>query len=116
MFKNPFSFHGRIRRLEYGLSYVISFGILATAGFLSASLTDAADNENLWISSSLMLLVIPILWFLISQGAKRAHDKGHSGWMQLIPFYRMWLIFSEGDEGENEYGENPKNVISYSQD
>lgn len=23
MFKNPFSFNGRIRRLEYGLSYIL---------------------------------------------------------------------------------------------
>lgn len=110
MFKNPFSFNGRIRRLEYGLSYMICIILFVISAFLSDSFTDAADTENLWLSIALTAIIIPVIWFIIAQGAKRAHDKGHSGWMQLIPFYRMWLIISEGDEGENEFGPNPKGI------
>jgi uncharacterized membrane protein YhaH (DUF805 family) len=110
MFKNPFSFEGRIRRLEYGLSYLISLILFFTFGLVSASITDSADTENTWISISLFFMLFPVVWFLIAQGAKRSHDKGDSGWYQLIPFYRMWLVFAAGDEGTNEYGPNPKGL------
>jgi signal peptidase I len=40
----------------------------------------------------------------ISQGAKRCHDLGVSGYWQLIPFYIAVLIFTKGDIHDNEYG------------
>lgn len=108
MFKNPFSFEGRIRRLEYGLSYLVSLTLFFTVGLISASVTDSADSENIWINISAILLCLVIVWFLIAQGAKRSHDKGDSGWYQLIPFYRTWLLFAAGDMGDNAYGIDPK--------
>ena len=35
MFSHPFSFHGRIRRLEFGLSYIAYFICMAIIGALS---------------------------------------------------------------------------------
>jgi len=55
-----------------------------------------------------LILCIPGFWFMWAQGAKRCHDRGNSGWFQLIPFYRLWMMFAESDYGPNEYGENPK--------
>jgi uncharacterized membrane protein YhaH (DUF805 family) len=49
-----------------------------------------------------------MIWFLWAQNAKRCHDRGNSGWYQLIPFYFLVLLFGDGEEGENEYGDNPK--------
>ena len=54
------------------------------------------------------LAYIPLFWFLIAQGAKRCHDVNHSGWMQLIPFYGLWMLFQDGDNVTNSYGKNPK--------
>lgn len=55
-----------------------------------------------------LLLFFPALWFLWAQGAKRCHDRGNSGWYQIIPFYGLWMLFADGEECENEYGVDPK--------
>lgn len=99
MFKAPFSFNGRIRRTEFGISYIIYFASFLTISFLS----DA-------VGEFFVLLIIPIIWFLFAQGAKRCHDRGNSGWFQLIPFYNLWMLFADSDIGENEYGLNPKGI------
>ena len=49
-----------------------------------------------------------MLWFLWAQGAKRCHDRGASGWFQIIPFYVFWMLFADSNYGMNEYGANPK--------
>ena len=54
------------------------------------------------------ILMIPVYWFIFAQGAKRCHDRGNSGWYQIIPFYVLWMLFAEGDTGENNYGDDPK--------
>ena len=107
MFKNPFSFDGRIRRAEYGLSHIIcifAFWIVAAITVL------ASTGGNSGAFGIIVLFYIPSLWFIWAQGAKRCHDVGNSGWWQLIPFYTLWLIFEDGQHGVNEYGENPKGI------
>ena len=106
MFSNLFSFNGRIRRLEYGLSiliyYVITFLVGFVLGFLGLS-----DGVTYGLEILYIFMIPPFIW-LIAQGTKRCHDRGNSGWYQLIPFYSLWMIFAEGDDGINEYGPNPK--------
>lgn len=101
MFKNPFSFEGRIRRTEYGLSHIIA----TVALFIVAAIAGAADALPLYYLS-----LIPFLWFIWSQGARRCHDLGNTGWWQLIPFYALWMLFEDGKPGPNQYGENPKGI------
>jgi uncharacterized membrane protein YhaH (DUF805 family) len=102
MFKNPFSFYGRIRRTEYGLSYLISL----TGSFIIGFVTTAAGmGEGL-----MYLFIIPVYWFMFAQGSKRCHDRGNSGWFQIIPFYVFWMFFADSDNGSNEYGLNPKGI------
>jgi uncharacterized membrane protein YhaH (DUF805 family) len=110
MFKNPFSFNGRIRRLEFGLSYIIYWIILAIIGGL---LSDATE-PNLGIVL-LLLIYIPAFWFIIAQAAKRCHDRGNTGWFVLIPFYVFWLLFADSEIGENQYGLNPKGIGNYNE-
>lgn len=99
MFSNPFSFEGRIRRLEYGISNII-YGIIALV------IEQIVENNNgmEW----LYIAYIPMMWFIIAQNAKRCHDRGNSGWFQLIPLYGIWLLFAEGEAGSNRFGRNPK--------
>lgn len=108
MFNNPFSFDGRIRRSEYGLSFII---YILVATFLNLPLTSMrSTGQEPGAAGLVLILFIPLLWFLWAQGAKRCHDLGNSGWWQLIPFYVFWLIFAEGENGNNKYGDNPKGI------
>jgi uncharacterized membrane protein YhaH (DUF805 family) len=101
MFKNPFSFEGRIRRTEYGVSFIIYVVIALIVNAIIASSRDAGI---------IGLAYIPMLWFLWAQAAKRCHDVGNNGWWQLIPLYALWLLFQDGEPGSNQYGENPKGI------
>jgi len=97
MFAAPFSFEGRIRRTEYGVSliiYVFAYAILM----------------NIVKTASIVALAyIPLFWFIWAQGAKRCHDRNNSGWYQIIPFYVLWMLFAEGENFINNYGTPSKN-------
>lgn len=100
MFQRPFSFNGRIRRMEYGLSCIIAY---VYAFFIDFVVGGLGGNE-----ATIYFFLIPQYWFIWAQGAKRCHDRGNSGWYQLIPFYSLWMLFGDGDAYENDYGTNPK--------
>jgi len=95
MFKNVFSFNGRIRRLEYGLSIIIFF--------LIAILLGGIIEERF-----ILFVLIPVYIFLLSQGTRRCHDLDFNGWWQLVPFFGFAMLFLDGDVGSNQYGGNPK--------
>lgn len=97
MFANPFSFDGRIRRTEYGISFlIVVFMITLFAELLKDGYSVASIGY------------IPTYWFLWAQGAKRCHDLENNGWFQIIPFYVFWLIFKSGNNQMNQYGRPPK--------
>ena len=98
MFTNIFSFDGRIRRTEYGISVII----YTIVGVFVNTILDSGEAPIIGLA------YIPMLWFLWAQGAKRCHDVGNNGWWQIIPFYVFWLLFQDGQPGLNEYGYNPK--------
>ncbi len=99
MFKDPFSFYGRIRRTEFALTQIFYLII-----YFFVLIFENNNSVGSWIEITLLL---PI-YLLISQGAKRCHDLGKSGWWQLVPFFAFQMFFSAGDFGPNEYGDNPK--------
>jgi uncharacterized membrane protein YhaH (DUF805 family) len=102
MFNNPFSFYGRIRRTEYGISIILCN---VAAFIIGLFIVAASLGEGI-----MFILLIPIYWFSFAQGAKRCHDRGNSGWYQIIPFYGLWMLFADSDNGPNEYGLNPKGI------
>ncbi len=103
LFANPFSFYGRIRRLEYGISILIwlLFNIIIF-GF-------AIRNSGFWV------FYLPAFIFIFAQSCKRFHDMNQSGMrslLLLIPFiglvFFIILLCWDGDSYENDYGEDPK--------
>lgn len=122
MFRAPFSFDGRIRRTEYGLSkiiYVIYIWFVAPHIFNSNAIASEIMNNGIMQSfqdnTVFFLSCIPWAWFGLAQAAKRCHDVGNSGWWQLIPFYSLWLLFQDGNPGPNQYGNNPKGIQANNQ-
>lgn len=109
MFSRLFSFSGRIRRLEYCLSLLFSYIYMFIIRVVNDLIT-VTTLEGVFI----LLSLIPLNWFILAQGAKRCHDLGNSGLYQLIPFYGFLMMLEDGDEGENEYGFDPKgrNIFS----
>lgn len=100
MFTNPFSFSGRIRRSEYGLTHVFYL----TSVFIISYILEL-DGEYFYVR---LISDLFFIYLLLAQGTKRCHDLGQSGWYQLIPFYFIYLIFAEGQRRANSYGPDPK--------
>lgn len=98
MFKDAFSFNGRIRRKEYIVSQLLYYvGLLIISFFVSE-----ADMPIVGF------LFLPLAWFSLAQGAKRCHDRDNTGFFQIIPFYSIWMFFAPGDNGPNRFGPDPK--------
>ena len=101
MFKNPFSFKGRIRRLEYNLSIPIVI-VVATLGFA------LGDSRQAITVIPGALMVVAAVWFELAQKAKRFHDLGHPTWYLINFFAYSKLTGEPGQAGENQYGPDPK--------
>ncbi len=105
VFRKAFSFNGRIRRKEYGISMII-YAALYILLLISMKYTGPL----------LGVVFIPMIWFLWAQGAKRCHDVGKNGFWQIIPFYFLILLFVDGEPYDNQYGANPKDPVKMSWD
>ncbi len=106
MFQRPFSFEGRIRRTEYGITFIIYFFISIVYELIKLS-----KDPSMTLLA--LVVMIPAGWFHLAQGAKRCHDLGRSGWWQIIPLYFFWMLFQDGLPYENEWGGNPKHIEWY---
>ena len=99
LFKRLFYWSGRIRRLEYCLTYLILLLLYVLMGVI-----DNPSLYGLYFGLSLLFILV-----MTMQCIKRSHDLGHSGWWILLPIYNpLALMFLRGDEGINEYGTDPK--------
>jgi uncharacterized membrane protein YhaH (DUF805 family) len=106
MFTNIWGSEGRIRRTEYGLSFIIFYAIILIFSYFIMTLKLEPTTSQI-----LILLSNGVAYFfLLFQGAKRCHDRGNSGWFQIIPGYVLWMLFAPGEPGINKYGSNPKGL------
>ncbi|WP_417360343.1 DUF805 domain-containing protein [Galbibacter sp.] len=113
MFKNPFSFTGRIRRTEFGLSLLLCVLGYFLCYLISSILAAILQIHLGEFSVVFWFLFVPIIYFIIAQGVKRCHDLGQSGWYQLIPFYCLVQLFKEGESNVNKFGSNPKELGNF---
>lgn len=125
MFKAPFSFDGRIRRIEYFLSGIVGgivFSIAWALGigtFILGAGMGSAGGSVFGLLIGLAALVAS-MWFSLAQGVKRLHDLDKSGWLILLMFvpivnalFGLYMLFADGTVGPNQYDEDPKNRMPY---
>lgn len=121
VFENYANFNGRARRSEYwyfalanGLISIllIVLGVII-GGVFGDALTGGIVGYVLFALYAFATL-LPGLGVVV----RRLHDVGKSGWfyfIALIPFVGgIWLLVlfcTEGDQGPNQYGSDPKNQI-----
>ena len=120
MFVSPFSFRGRIGRLEYVLSVliacVLNYGLVFFIKFWGRFDYDGVDTIWNHLYSFVYTVCTWVytlcFWFGWAQSIKRCHDMGRSGWCILIPFYGLVMLFVQGTEGDNKYGPAPGSDVA----
>lgn len=109
---NCTDFKGRTSREDYWWA-VLGFVIVAAiCGFVLGFLRGLTGLAFFGWISSLVSLAISLLE--LAMGVRRLHDVNKSGWWLLLAFtgiggivLLIWAI-QEGDQGDNQYGPNPK--------
>ena len=86
---NYFNFNGRAKRAEYW--YFTAFNLLA---FFCIVMLENLFDLNLWWLSTIVGVGYMIPYFAV--GARRLHDVGKSGWLQVLPiiFQVLPIIFA----------------------
>ena len=112
VFHNYANFKGRARRKEYWMFHLFYILFIVILGIFA----DFVDEAFAFLVIIFMLaMIMPV----ISVTARRLHDVGKSGWLQLITLIPLigaivLLVFvcKDSDPLENEYGTSPKLIAS----
>lgn len=115
-----FSFKGRITRLAFGISMIMTtvFGAVAAQLIALVVSNGHGSREQLMTTYYILVytLVMPVIcWVSISLQVKRWHDRGKPGRMVFVNFIPVvgiiWALielgFLRGTEGANPYGPDP---------
>src|SRR5574344_762296 len=133
-FRGYFDFDGRARRSEYWywqLFYILLFLLLIVIYML---IIELADNKYIiyFIKGLCWLCYIGILIPDLAVLVRRLHDTGKSGWLLVIPYVALLLLWGtfisyyiyvvlnilifivlikDSDCDENYYGDSPKYTL-----
>jgi len=113
--KNKYAqFEGRASRSEYW--YFVLFYIIfaVVVGLLDGVMAGLTGGNAGGIGILSLIYILGTLVPSIAVGIRRLHDTGRSGWwylIALIPIASLVLLaffVMDSQEGENQYGANPK--------
>lgn len=108
---NPFTFSGRIGRLQY-FGFGVIWGIILFFTFSALGVGADADG-NVGSGGVLLSFLLIIVYGIatLSYGVRRLHDFDKSGWWYLlifVPFANivmgLILLLAPGTQGANQYG------------
>jgi uncharacterized membrane protein YhaH (DUF805 family) len=119
------TFDGRATRSEFWWFYLFAalVGFIGYVPILILTLIGASSNDG--VVSGIFTILTVIFWIvwlivvialyipLLAVGCRRLHDRGQSGWLQLlylVPCGNIVLIVffvMEGTPGDNAYGPKP---------
>jgi uncharacterized membrane protein YhaH (DUF805 family) len=105
-FRRSFDYRGRARRTEYWMFVLIHVLVLVALGVLGSNVHEAFS-----VAFGVYFLVAAVP--LIALAARRLHDVGYSGWLQLVnllPFGSvavLILMVLPGEPQPNRYGPPP---------
>ncbi|ANQ51880.2 DUF805 domain-containing protein [Flammeovirga sp. MY04] len=111
-FKNYANFSGRARRSEYW--FFLLFNVIAIFALMAL---DAFIINVLEVGFSPFYIIYAFASFIptIALIVRRLHDVGKSGWFYFVglipligPIWLIVLFCTDGEYGNNQYGENPK--------
>ena len=124
-------FDGRARRKEYWMFFIINtiifiIYILILVFAYALIVAVGRDVEN--VTPFYLVVAFGIIYYLgtfipgIAVSARRLHDTDRSGWWILVgyvlPFIGgivlLFFFTLKGKEGENKYGPDPKETMSFS--
>lgn len=113
-FSNFANFQGRARRSEFWWFFLFSSVILFVVQVLLAFAPDGFPDSTAFAVTASSIIGIVLLIPFYAVDARRLHDTGKSGWLQLlvlipcagaIILYVLWA--QAGSEVDNQYGAPP---------
>ena len=108
LFENYANFNGRARRKEFWYYLLANYILL----IIAAIIDNAAGLKIGVLPYGITYLVVAFGTLIPSLAVqvRRLHDVGKSGWFILVPIYNLVLYCTNGDQGENDYGSDPKST------
>ena len=114
----PFSFRGRIGRLQYLLS-VFGGMVVYFLIFVVGEKLFVGEGNNGVMAIWMLVATIVLYWFIFAQSCKRCHDLGCSGIWQFVPIWNFCLYWKAGNQETNNYGsgytktDNTKTIVIF---
>lgn len=124
-YKRYADFSGRSCRMEYWMFQLFFWGVLIVCALIMGSIGNATGSDTIPGIGAILLTLFFFGSFIpaLAVQVRRLHDTGKSGWLiliNIIPYIGGLILLVmfclRGDEGENEYGDNPLNPLGNVQD
>lgn len=98
-------FSGRARRKEYWMFFLFNMIICIIISVVESIVGLFPESDSsLFANIYSLAILVPA----IAVSIRRMHDVDKSGWFILVPIYNLILACTNGTEGVNRHGNDPK--------